>query len=506
MTIAERIARFSASVLAVGALCTAVPWLLVRAAEARFGGPAPWSGVPAPSTWELDLIRSTVTDRITESLIADVVLRVALGSAWVAVLVLLLTVIAEVVHQLRHGGLGLPRVRGLGWGQPAARHLAAGLLVLTSLASTAKVGASPALPARTGLPAAALVHKYAETTPEDVASMVDPPVWRHAPIAPGLPAAYTVEPGDSVYGIAERFAGGDVAAAARLADQILDLNLGRTMPGGGRFVNAAYIEPGWVLELPGGGPDDPGPPVNDQHRVRTGDTLWRIAAERLDDPTRWDEIWELNAGRTMVDGRRFDDPGTIHPGWSLELPRTAAAVAPADGAAREPISETPEESGPDAQRAAEDGPLLVLGSAAPDVEAEWAPEAGPGAEGVEGSVPGGVSAAETADAGPPAGASGDAEVLGPQSVSSASGEVLAEAGVDAAPEVGDRPSTPTAPQLTAPQLVEPQLVEPQLTGSDRSEASEQLVRAAGDGGPADSELAPAEPEQPGWPADRKSVV
>jgi hypothetical protein len=71
----------------------------------------------------------------------------------------------------------------------------------------------------------------------------------------------------------------------------------------------------------------PGPPVVSTealrpavHRVAPGDTLWDIAGRVLGDPYRWREIWRLNAGRRMADGRRFVDPDLLRPGWRLLMP------------------------------------------------------------------------------------------------------------------------------------------------------------------------------------------
>jgi nucleoid-associated protein YgaU len=55
-------------------------------------------------------------------------------------------------------------------------------------------------------------------------------------------------------------------------------------------------------------------------RVARGDSLWVIAAQRLNDPLRWREIWRLNRGRVMAGGRRFTNPNLILPGWRLRLP------------------------------------------------------------------------------------------------------------------------------------------------------------------------------------------
>ena len=102
------------------------------------------------------------------------------------------------------------------------------------------------------------------------------------------------------------------------------------MTDGQRFTNAAYIEPGWVLVLPAGVT----PPVADAgatsepaavHVVEQGETLWSIAGEELGAPTRWPEIWELNRGDDMGDGRVLVEPDLIMPGWELELPTSNAA-------------------------------------------------------------------------------------------------------------------------------------------------------------------------------------
>ena len=55
-------------------------------------------------------------------------------------------------------------------------------------------------------------------------------------------------------------------------------------------------------------------------RVVRGDTLWAIASRQLKDPLRWREIWRVNRGRLMPDGRRFTNPSLIMPGWRLRLP------------------------------------------------------------------------------------------------------------------------------------------------------------------------------------------
>jgi hypothetical protein len=79
-----------------------------------------------------------------------------------------------------------------------------------------------------------------------------------------------------------------------------------------------------VLPRPGTAEPD-GIPV---YRVRTDDTLSAVAGHELDDPTRWPEIFTLNAHRAQPDGDRLVDPDLIRPGWLLELPPDRVAPDP----------------------------------------------------------------------------------------------------------------------------------------------------------------------------------
>ena len=65
------------------------------------------------------------------------------------------------------------------------------------------------------------------------------------PANPGTPVHYTVEVGDSLWSIAERFYDDGSEWSA-----IAETNLGQIMDDGTRFVDPSLIQPGWVLTLP----------------------------------------------------------------------------------------------------------------------------------------------------------------------------------------------------------------------------------------------------------------
>lgn len=73
-------------------------------------------------------------------------------------------------------------------------------------------------------------------------------------------------------------------------------------------------------------------------QTRPAQSLWSIAAARLGDGSRWEEIARLNQGRTMVDGQVFHASAPIQPGWVLIMP------ADADSGPEPPLDTTTEAS------------------------------------------------------------------------------------------------------------------------------------------------------------------
>ena len=341
--VVTRLFLFARSLGLLALVVVGLPLALVFAARERFGGAAPFHGVPSPAEWRLGRIRTALTERLTEQTVADIVIRLALVVVWVGVFVLVVTVVAEFVHMVRHDGLAMPDIRGFGVTQRTARVIASGLLVVVPLftspsiaiandAATPSTARSVASVLQVESPAAApsvpTEHEHqgghhvtgAGARPADV----DTPIsTAHEPAAPS--GDYVVQPGDSIYGIAERLVGPDSTRVAAFAEQLVDINLGRRMPDGRHFDNAAFIDVGWVLELPdGAAPTGPASNVDRDtagvHRVEPGESLWSIADEELGDPSRWPEVFDANEGRTFDDGRRFDDPDLIHPEWDLQIP------------------------------------------------------------------------------------------------------------------------------------------------------------------------------------------
>ncbi|WP_433458442.1 BTAD domain-containing putative transcriptional regulator [Micromonospora sp. CA-248212] len=82
------------------------------------------------------------------------------------------------------------------------------------------------------------------------------------------------------------------------------------------------------------------------YTVRRGDTLSRIAQDRLGDADRWPEIFTANRGtRFPHTGGTLRDPDLIYPGWTLRLPPTLEAPRQAPRTAPAPTPTTSAPSG-----------------------------------------------------------------------------------------------------------------------------------------------------------------
>ncbi len=348
--------RFASSVLVLLLVAVGTPIGLVAVSTRRFGSGNPLAGVQPPWMWGQSDIGAAISEPVADATVIDALVRLSLCVVWVAVAVILITTVGEFLHAVRHRGLPLPDVRGLGWVQGMARFIVVGLVTVLPLA-TPTASLASTLQARSVATSTAAPPPDTDAT-RVVTAEIAPPggsIAEH----PSIPVrssstTHVVRAGESIYSIAVDLAGSDTGRVIEIADSIIDANLGSAMPSGQRFTNPAYIEVGWAVALPAEVVVDSEVGI-DRYVVERGDTLWDIADEHLGDPTAWPEIWEANAGDEMRDGRTFDDPNLILPGWELDVAGEADGPAFVDRSpveVAEPVEatdETDQQSGPDTE-------------------------------------------------------------------------------------------------------------------------------------------------------------
>ena len=359
---AVRVGRLVGAFATLAGLVIVVPALMMWASRERFGSGNPLSGVHPPWNWNANAVLAALRDPLTDDLVTDLIVRTCLVAAWVSILLIVATTVLETVHLIRHRGLPMPSIRGLGWAQRVAQFIATGLLVLASLSPRASMASvetlATSLSAHSAIPfSSSLGQPVTDGSPPDggpIDLRADTRSGRNA--FPNQSAAdvddhgsasatvHVVERGQSIYSIAQMLSTDRPMTVPDIADAILDANLGNEMASGRRFTNPAYIEIGWKLIIPSevGAPhvdrphdrvvatpdtvttspgrDDTSDRATVTHVVIDGDTLSAIADQHLGDADRWPTVWAANAGNPMVDGRRFTDPNFILPGWQLLIP------------------------------------------------------------------------------------------------------------------------------------------------------------------------------------------
>lgn len=217
------------------------------------------------------------------SLLAGVLL-VAAVLVWAQLAV---SIIAELVAVIRHRPGPRLELPGLGASRTLASVLVAGLLG----AGTGTASAAPPPP----IAVIATLNPVAVQTSQ-----------------PADAPTYSVQPRDTLWRIAESQLGDPLRWR-----EIYTLNAGIVQPDGGRLTEAALLHAGWVLVMPTSAGDDV--------VVRPGDTLSEIADRDLHDVRLTNELYAANKGRPQHDGMSLLDPDLIRPGWTLQLPMTAAA-------------------------------------------------------------------------------------------------------------------------------------------------------------------------------------
>ncbi len=134
---ARNLGRFVSSILMLLVIAVVVPAGLIAASRARFGSGNPLAGTRPPWQWSTSDIGDTVSGPLADATVTDVIVRASLCIVWIAVAVIVVTTIGEVVHAVRHRGLPLPDLRGLGLAQRVARFIAVGLITVVPLATPA---------------------------------------------------------------------------------------------------------------------------------------------------------------------------------------------------------------------------------------------------------------------------------------------------------------------------------------------------------------------------------
>jgi len=136
-------------------------------------------------------------------------------------------------------------------------------------------------------------------------------------------ATYTVQAGDTLWAIAQRFYG-----TGYEFPRLVAANVGRQMTGGERFTAAGVIQPGWVLRVPL--PSQTVSESNGTHYyvVEEGDTLQGIAARLLGNEEKWGTLFEANRSAAQLNGHVLTDPDLIWPGLRLKLPAAELHLTP----------------------------------------------------------------------------------------------------------------------------------------------------------------------------------
>jgi nucleoid-associated protein YgaU len=365
-----------AALTVLAALLVAVP--LVLLAAWRYLGP------PLPSLHEL-----TSPDDGT------LFVRVLCLIGWAGWVTFAWSVFAEMLAHLL--GWRLPALR---WQRRAAASLIAAIAVMLS---------SPAIASGTATPVRAAPAATAPAVPSMSAAATPP---AEPPVASAEHLEHTVQPGEQMPALAERYLGDKyrwhTIAAATYGVPQPD---GRTLrPGDTR------IYPGWTVRVPVQSAASALTPVahttatrpstGPTYQVARGDWLWHIAGRFLGAPERYTEIEALNPNLEHRDGRF---PDHIEATWRLVLPAdahdrgprahaTGTVVTPAPApATRYP----PARSGPQADAGAEPA-ASSRPSTNPSPSAAGSPTAAASPRNTGSPVPSSSTAGVERGAGPPA--------------------------------------------------------------------------------------------------------
>ena len=185
-------------------------------------------------------------------------------------------------------------------------------ILVTSIAA---LGVGVSTVAGTGT---AVVSPQTHASAQPVAAQVRTPAT--APSSSAAGRQVTVQAPTTVWKLAETYLGD-----GGRWQEILDLNRGAAMSDGIPLTQATQTLPaGSTLRLPAKAAPHPHTETTPDglYTVVPNDTLWDIAEETLDDPTRYTEVFAASTDTVQPGGQRLVDPDHIEPGWTLTIPDT----------------------------------------------------------------------------------------------------------------------------------------------------------------------------------------
>lgn len=106
-----------------------------------------------------------------------------------------------------------------------------------------------------------------------------------------------------------------------------------------------FLVPGTVLKVP-----VPETTSEGEYVVQPGDTLSEIAEEELGDARAYPEIFDASRATIQPDGQRLTDPDLIHPGWQLTIPGAASPPQATPPKHRDPAPPRTPQQRPPAER------------------------------------------------------------------------------------------------------------------------------------------------------------
>lgn len=318
-SLAVRLLRAAASLLALTALVAGVPLLLLVA------GSLP-SHVPSPGEIGTAL---TAPDDGSE------LFTVLTLAAWTLWAWFSCATLVEALAMVRHRPT--LQVRGFGAPQRLAAFLLGGLLILpagTAMAASTPAAAATAahLPQQTAAPAGISATTTQQSTSASVVYVVNDTaetVWSIAENAlgdgqrfaeirelnPDLPKTTILAQGTVVRLPADaRITGPGATTASGTNDTTAQLAGSRPVEG------EDTLSPDSADASQTASVDGNEQGAKREYTVAPGDNLTEIAHEQLGDASRWSQLFEANKGEQQPYGHHFTDPNLIYPGQQITLP------------------------------------------------------------------------------------------------------------------------------------------------------------------------------------------